>query len=239
MSRDPKAAAARRLARTRVAQLRAALKDARAAQRARLKDLRREVAERRKLARESAKRRRAAMVERHRMERDAFRDEVRRIRASLRELVPAERARAALELAAAVKRLDFARRELAWAIEDNRKGRVPRGLRGLSAAERLAHQVDEAANDLPTEEERGLLRSLVDRRAIKATPRRSLSEAFFEYVHDHPHVLSELRHAQELADLERLEREEAEAYREARAPRRSRRRATVAAAAAGDEWGGL
>lgn len=239
MTADPKAAAARRLARGRVTQLRAQLKAARAAQRARLKELRAEVKARRVAARESSKRHRAAMIERHRAERDKFRQEVKRARANLRDVVPAERVRLALELKQAIERLNFAKRELAWVIDDYRKGRVPRGLRGLSAAERLAHQVDEAATDLPTEEERGLLRSLVDRRAIKSSPRRSLSEAFFEYIHDHPHVLSELRHAQELADLERLEQEEREAYQDARPRRRGARRATVAAAAAGDEWGGL
>jgi len=238
MKSDGKAAAARRLARTRVKQLRAALKETRTKIKEGLRRLRVEVKRRRQIARTDAKRRRVEMIERHRQERDALRAEVKRIREGLRGQVPAERARGALELRAALERLTFAQRELAWAIEDNRKGRVPRGLRGLSPAERLAHQVDESANDLPTEEERGLLRSLVDRRAIKATPRRSLTEAFLEYVHDHPHVLSELRHAQELADLERLEREEREAYRASR-PTRGRRRATIAAAAAGDEWGGL
>lgn len=239
MTRDPKAAAARRLARSRVTQLRAALKEARAKLKERLRRMRAEVKQRRQIARTDAKRRRVEMIERHRQERDALRAEVKRIREGLRAVVPAERERGAAELKAAVERLNFAQRELAWAIDDRRKGRLPRGLRGLSPAERLAHQVDEAANDLPTEEERGLLRSLVDRRAIKATPRRSLTEAFLEYVHDHPHVLSELRHAQELADLDRLEREEREAYRESKRPRRASRRATTAAAAAGDEWGGL
>ncbi len=76
-----------------------------------------------------------------------------------------------------------------------------------AAAELRAESDDEVRRNLADDRELAALwRATKNKARFKATPTRSRTEAFLEYVHDHPEALDELRSAQEVE----YEREAAE-----------------------------
>jgi hypothetical protein len=68
------------------------------------------------------------------------------------------------------------------------------------------------------------------KRTIRATARKSRTEAFLDWVHDHPEAQYELAEEEAAAELRRLEAEHAAHARAVRHPRRYRRKAAELAA---------
>lgn len=231
----------RRQARDRLRAARRALKDARREKRERLRALRLECREARRAAKDRAKEARRALIERHRAERLALREQIAAARAELRRCTVDERAALEARIADARRRLDEAAADVAWL----RRTRVVRGLRGMTAAEARQHERDTTRAELDEEWKRNLFDRLYTAGAIRSTPRRSLGEAFAEWMHDHPADVWHARDEDAARRLAELEREEREAAREhARAGRRRRRRReleepTDTALGLADEWGGL
>lgn len=219
----------RRHARERLAAARRAVKERRAQVRELLAELRQSCRARRLELRERRKVEALELRERYRVARAELRDAQARARRELAGSCASGRAELRASVAEARRRAFEAGRELAWF----RKG-ASASRDGMTAAERLAHAIDAAKHDTRSAAEAELLERLARRRVIAASSRMTLSEAFAQYLHDHPEELAELERARELEWLAEAEAEERAAY-EASRPRR-RRRAPVVAEGAELGW---
>ncbi len=218
--------------------------------RARLRDLRRRVAEARRGKRTKLRevkqlcrqQRRDLRVQgrdqrdRARAEIAAHRARIVELRAQLRALPKAIRSARKAQASSCSTGQDDTRqaleRELAQALgalaaerDDQRLQRLYKGRATLrtaprsSRAERASESDDEVRNNLPHE-----LVPVFDalRSKIRGNSRRSRTEAFLEYVHDHPGMVLEIGEQTLQRDLERLEQEERRFAREIRSGRRYR-----------------
>lgn len=109
----------------------------------------------------------------------AYRAEANQARESLRVACTVDRPAMRRELARLRDAVDQARANM------KRSMTAARILPRMTAAERRAHELDLALHDFPDEWQQALFRDLYRRGKVKATPRRSLSEAFAEWMHDH------------------------------------------------------
>lgn len=213
------AAELRRRDRERLAALRAAIRTAREARRQRIREAR----ELCKSARAKLRARVAAAREALRAAREALRAAPQTCATNLeraRVLEAYNAARDALAIELAKRSADRARKR-----EERQDARIWNRDRKLSTrAERRAESDDEVRNNLPPE-----LVPLWEQRKgkIKASRLRSRTEAFLEWVHDHPGAVAELHAKAEAAELARLERAELEHYRETRKAGRYRRAARI------------
>lgn len=202
--------------RARIRELRDAIKAARARKREALKRVRQGCAARRQELREKAQRLREELTRTIREEREAARNQCSASR---------ERAREEADRQIAARGAELARERADQRLIHGTAKRASKPK--ITARERAQESDDEVRRNIPHE-----LIPLFDkvRRAIKASPRRSRTEAFLEWVHDHPEAVWELHETQEAAELARLEREERELARDLKRNRYGRRAREIAAA---------
>lgn len=227
-----KVAEQRRHARERVRAARAALRAARAEKARRVRELRAECRAARAAARDRARELRREMIDRHQRERLELRALIAETRAALRRCSLEERERLERAIADARSRLATATADLAWL----RRRKVVRGLRGMSPSEAREHERDTTRAELAHEWERDLFDRLYASGRIRSSERRSLGEAFAEWMHDHSADVWAAREAHAAEQLAQLEREEREASRAVRR-RRPSYAASVDASPTLDEWG--
>lgn len=227
--------------RDRVAAIKKRRREARYEVRQWCKDLRIGVRDRARAAREAVRERMRAL-----------RDRVRELRAEIRELgrvrkqIPAAARAAAAEAASScdtgraetrarlAAELQEAEAALAQERTDQKRARLYAGrakLKERSRArgrERAEESDDEVRNNISPE-----LVPVFERvkRGIRGSLRRTRTEAFLEWVHDHPNMVWEITNELEARELERLEREERKLAREMRKTGRYRRSSPELAAA--------
>lgn len=193
-------AEAKRRTREVLPQLRAAIRAAKYGRKHRETDCKRE-----------ARNELAALHRRAKKARASLRARVAKLETRLRDSVKACRTAGRTEQHAELERaLDALRAEREAIAELKRQARAVRSDKGRKggqrAAEKRAESDEDVERELPNDDAwREAWRKL--RARIKATPHRSRAEAFFEYIHDHPHELDEARARKEReyeADAERL-----------------------------------
>lgn len=211
----------------RLAALRGAIRDAKSAKKQRLADVRGMCRSNRERLREKEAQLRAELRERIAAERIAARTSCSTNRATARTQGQANIARAVSAFTTA--RADV-KRERIW--DPSRDPLMAKKKRGRSAAARevavrRTESDDEVRNNLPPD-----LIPVFEavKRGIREGARRSRTEAFLEWVHDHPGRVWEIMEQQAAADLERMEREESRLAREVKSGRRYRRSAGELAA---------
>lgn len=228
----------KRLARDRLKAARRALVDGRRAYRRRLAELRRDCRAQRAAARDRAREMRAALIEEHRAQRQKLRDALKEARAVAASCAVEDRRAATEVVRELAERVERAERELRWFSEAAR--RDIRARPGMTRAEVAEHERDMVAeHEIADPDERALFLKTYAAGKVRSSARRSLAEAWAEWLHDHPGALSELRARQEREALARLEAEERAAWEAERATRRRRskpRAATVAAAEGADPF---
>lgn len=124
---------------------------------------------------------RVALREQYRRAIEDARADADRARAALRGACASDAAALRREVAEAQIRARAARVDYRDALAELR-GNKPRR---MNIAERRAHELNQAEHDFPEPWERALLAKLYRAGKVKASARRSLSEAFAEWMHDH------------------------------------------------------
>lgn len=170
----------------------------------------------------------------------AHRERAKELRAELTAAIRAERAalRGTCSVgrdaarAEAQKRIEAARRELGEERSSQRTRRLyerpaklhagSKATGGRRSAELRSESDDEVRNNLPPE-----LQPVFDsvRRSIAASPRRTRTEAFFEWAAEHPERVWAITERAIAGDLKRLEADEREHHRRMQSSRRYKRKA--------------
>lgn len=182
------------------ARLRLEARDLRASCKVRRVELR----DRRRVELERAKLNARALVER-------ARSELMRARDNLRAACKPDKESARATVERARRLLDEARE-----IQRSHAPRARAALRGLSAAERRAHELDEARAELADPDELAYFDDLVRRRKLRRRPRESMAESFLHELHEHPAGFLSWREKRDAAEVRELERQELAAYRASR-----------------------
>jgi hypothetical protein len=147
--------------------------------------------------RSEAKRAQAALKARARKARTALAARVRKLNDKLKQSAKVCKAAGKSESTSALEKslaalaqereaiAELKRRASMMRSESHRKG-------GFKAAEQRQESDDEVSRELPDDPAWRKLWA-AKKSTIRATPHASRAEKFFEYVHDHPHALDEMR----------------------------------------------
>lgn len=222
--------------------LRGALRTAKADRREKVKAVRALCRSERRRLRDEAREARRELRQLEQERRAQLRDRTGRLK--LEQATECQDSRAAAELAggAGIQAAELALEHERTRQKDDRAfGRAYKRVTGnragsMSARERVEHSDDEVRANLPPE-----LLGVFDkvRGKIKSDARRSRTEVFLEYVHDHPHVIIEHMLEDAEQNARALERQERELAREMKKPGRYKgKRARAALAEYGDDFGG-
>lgn len=190
-----------------LAKLREAIAAAKAAKRERMREVTSMCKSERARLKVRAAELRAQLRETLRAEREAAKDTCSTNRTSTRKASD-------IEIEGARRALSSERHEQRVIARVDAPKRNPRGKANpRAAAERRQESDDEVRHNLDPQ-----LVPVFDkvRRGISGSARRSRTEAFLEWVHDHPYMVWEILEAKAADDLKRLEREEAKLAREMR-----------------------